>query len=135
MSPYGRQWKYPKFTYEEHYVQEKNSKGIQIKIIKEHDERISYWSRAKSTELKVSSVDGDMHMLHLQEAGLENTNSDQCNYSCEFKQMVVTEYLEGKISIRFGYKHKILAPSTTDMIVYIITMKSLTTTVACSPHG
>lgn len=93
----------------------KFSKEFKLKLLKEHDENgISYWKLGKEYGIEASIIRRwGYAYATFGEAGLEKHNSDQCNYSAEFKQMVVTEYLEGKISIQdLAYKHKILAPST-----------------------
>ena len=116
-SPYGRQWKYPKIYHMRSIFmsRKKFSKEFKLKLLKEHDENgISYWKLGKEYGIEASIIRrwGYVYAT-FGEAGLEKHNSDQCNYSAEFKQMVVTEYLEGKISIQdLAYKHKILAPST-----------------------
>ena len=93
----------------------KFSKEFKLKLLKEHDENgISYWKLGKEYGIEASIIHRwGYAYATFGEAGLEKHNSDQCNYSAEFKQMVVTEYLEGKISIQdLAYIHKILAPST-----------------------
>ena len=116
-SPYGRQWKYPKIYHMRSIFmsRKKFSKEFKLKLLKEHDENgISYWKLGKEYGIEASIIRRwGYAYATFGEAGLEKHNSDQCNYSAEFKQMVVTEYLEGKISIQdLAYKHKILAPST-----------------------
>ena len=93
----------------------KFSKEFKLKLLKEHDEKgISYWKLGKEYGIEASIIRRwGYAYATFGESGLEKHNSDLCNYSAEFKQQVVTEYLEGKISIQdLAYKHKILAPST-----------------------
>lgn len=93
----------------------KFSKEFKLKLLKEHDEKgISYWKLGKEYGFEASIIRRwGYAYATFGESGLEKHNSALCNYSAEFKQQVVTEYLEGKISIQdLAYKHKILAPST-----------------------
>lgn len=93
----------------------KFSKEFKLKLLKEHDEKgISYWKLGKEYGIEASIIRRwGYAYATFGESGLEKHNSDLCNYSAEFKQQVVTEYLEGKISIQdLAYKHKIFAPST-----------------------
>lgn len=93
----------------------KYSKEFKLKLLKEHNEKgISYWKLGKDYGIEASIIRRWGYAYDtFGEEGLEKHNSDLCNYSSEFKQMVVAEYLEGNISIQdLTYKHKILAPST-----------------------
>lgn len=93
----------------------KYSKEFKLQLLKEHNENaISYWKLGKMHGIEASIIRRWGYAFDVfGEEGLEKHNSDLCNYSAEFKQMVVAEYLEGNISIQdLTYKHKILAPST-----------------------
>lgn len=93
----------------------KYSKEFKLQLLKEHNENgISYWKLGKEYGIEASIIRRWGYAFSaFGEEGLEKHNSDLCNYSAEFKQMVVKEYLEGKLSIQdLAYKHKILAPST-----------------------
>lgn len=93
----------------------KYSKEFKLKLLKEHSEKgISYWKLGKDYGIEASIIRRWGYAYDtFGEEGLEKHNSDLCNFSSEFKQMVVSEYLEGNISIQdLAYKHKILAPST-----------------------
>lgn len=93
----------------------KYSKEFKLKLLKEHNEKgISYWKLGKDYGIEASIIRRWGYAYDtFGENGLEKHNSDLCNYSSEFKQMVVAEYLEGNISIQdLTYKHKILAAST-----------------------
>ena len=93
----------------------KYSKEFKLMILKEHNEKgISYWKLGKDYGIEASIIRRWGYAYDtFGEDGLEKHNSDLCNYSSEFKQKVVAEYLEGNVSIQdLTYKHKILAPST-----------------------
>lgn len=93
----------------------KYSKEFKLKLLKEHDEkRISYWKLGKEYGIEASIIRRwGYAYTTFGEHSLEKHNSNLCNYSAEFKQSVVKEYLKGNISIQdLAYKHKILAPST-----------------------
>ena len=93
----------------------KNDKDFKLQLVKEHNENgVSYWKLSKIYGVEASIIRRWGHIYDaFGEDGLEKHNSDLCNYSAEFKQMVVNEYLEGKITIQdLAYKHKVLAPST-----------------------
>ena len=93
----------------------KYDKDFKLQLVKEHNENgVSYWKLSKIYGVEASIIRRWGHIYDaFGEDGLEKHNSDLCNYSAEFKQMVVNEYLEGKITIQdLAYKHKVLAPST-----------------------
>lgn len=93
----------------------KYSKEFKLQLLKEHKEKgISYWKLGKDYGIEASIIRRWGYAYDaFGEDGLEKHNSDLCNYSAEFKQMVVDEYLKENISIQdLTYKHKILAPST-----------------------
>lgn len=93
----------------------KYSKEFKLELLKEHHEKgISYWKLGKLHGIEASIIRRWGYAYDaFGEEGLEKHNSDLCNYSSEFKKKVITEYLEGTISIQdLTYKHKILAPST-----------------------
>lgn len=96
-------------------ARKKYDKDFKIKLVKEHNENgVSFWKLSKIYGVEASIIRRWGHIYDsLGEDGLEKHNSDLCNYSAEFKQMVVNEYLEGKITIQdLALKHKVLAPST-----------------------
>ena len=96
-------------------ARKKYDKDFKIKLVKEHNENgVSFWKLSKIYGVEASIIRRWGHIYDsLCEDGLEKHNSDLCNYSAEFKQMVVNEYLEGKITIQdLALKHKVLAPST-----------------------
>lgn len=96
-------------------ARKKYDKDFKIKLVKEHNENgVSFWKLSKIYGVEASIIRRWGHIYDsFGEDGLERHNSDLCNYSAEFKQMVVNEYLEGKITIQdLALKHKILAPST-----------------------
>ena len=93
----------------------KYSKEFKLKLIKEHNvDGISYWKLGKNYGIHASIIQSWRETYAtFGEDGLEKHNVNLYNYSSEFKQMVVAEYLKGNISLRdLAHKHKILAPST-----------------------
>lgn len=93
----------------------KYSKEFKLQLIKEHRENgISYWKLGKDYGIEASIIRRWGYVYDTFGAeGLEKHNSDLCNYSADFKRNVVSEYLEGDISIQdLAYKYKIHAPST-----------------------
>lgn len=75
---------------------------------------MSFWKLGKIYGIEASIIRRCWHAFDAYgEEGLEQHNSDLCNYSAELKQMVVKEYLAGGISQQsLAKKHGILAPST-----------------------
>lgn len=93
----------------------KYNKEFKLKILKEHEEQgVSFWKLGKKYGIEASIIRRWWHAFDAYgEEGLERHNSDLCNYSASFKQMVVKEYLAGGISQQsLAKKHGILAPST-----------------------
>ena len=93
----------------------KYSKEFKLKVLAEHEEKgISFWKLAKNYGIEASIIRRWWHAFDAYgEKGLEKHNSDLCNFSAEFKEMVVKEYLAGGISQQsLAKKHGILAPST-----------------------
>lgn len=93
----------------------KYSKEFKLQLINEHNENdISYWKLGKDYGIEASIIRRWGYVYDtFGEKGLEKHNSDLCNYSAEFKKMIVAEYLKGDISIQdLTYKYKIHAPST-----------------------
>ena len=93
----------------------KYSKELKLQLLKEHIENgVSYWKLGKDYGIEASIIRRWGYIYDtFGEEGLEKHNSDLCNYSAEFKEMIVSEYLEGDISIQnLAYKYKIYAPST-----------------------
>lgn len=93
----------------------KYMKEFKLKVLQEHKEKgISFWKPGKIYGIETSIIRRWWHAFDAYgKEGLEQHNSDLCNYSAEFKQMVVKEYLVGGISQQsLAKKHGILAPST-----------------------
>ena len=93
----------------------KYSKEFKLQLINEHNENgISYWKLGKEYGIEASIIRRWGYVYDtFGEKGLEKHNSDLCNYSAKFKEMIVAEYLKGDISIQdLTYKYKIHAPST-----------------------
>ena len=93
----------------------KYSKEFKLKCIKKHlDEGISYWKLSKDYGIEASIIRrwGEAYDTFGAE-GIEPHNCDLYNYSAEFKQKVVAEYLATPTSFKkLAYKYKILAPSS-----------------------
>lgn len=100
----------------------KYTKEFKLGILKEHEEKgLSFWRLGKNYGIEASII---RHWWHAYDAygekGLEQHNSDLCNYSADFKQMVVKEYLAGGTSQQaLAKKHGILAPSTISQWVKV----------------
>lgn len=93
----------------------KYSKEFKLKVLAEHEEKgLSFWKLGKNYGIEASIIRRWWHAFDAYgEKGLEKHNSDLCNFSAEFKEMVVKEYLDGGISQQsLAKKHGILAPST-----------------------
>lgn len=91
------------------------SKEFKLKLLKEHnDQGVSFWKLGKEYGIEASIIRRWWHAYEAHgEDGLERHNSDLCNYSGEFKQQVVEEYLFGGVSQQeLAKKYKIFAPST-----------------------
>lgn len=93
----------------------KYSKELKLKLVKEHlEEGTSYWKLSKNYGIEASIIRrwGDAYDAFGEE-GIDQHNCDLYNYSAEFKQKVVDEYLSTGTSFKvLAYKYKILAPST-----------------------
>lgn len=93
----------------------KYSKEFKLKLVNEHlEEGTSYWKLSKDYGIEASIIRrwGDAFNA-FGEAGIESHNCDLYNYSAEFKQKVVEEYLATSTSFKdLAYKYKILAPSS-----------------------
>ena len=78
----------------------KYTKDFKLKILQEHEEKgISFWKLGKTYGIEASIIRRCWHAFDAYgEEGLERHNSDLCNYSADFKLMVVREYLTGGIS-------------------------------------
>ena len=93
----------------------KYSKEFKLCLIKEHEENgVSFYQLDKEHGLSFGTV---RHWLKAYQAfgedGLERKNSMLCNYSAEFKQQIVTEYLEGGISaLDLAHKYGIRGEAT-----------------------
>ena len=91
------------------------SKELKLKLVKQHiEEGISYWKLGKEYGIEASIIRrwGKKYETFGEE-GLEKQNSDLCNYSAEFKNKIVLEYLDGNITSQdLAIKYKIHAPST-----------------------
>ena len=93
----------------------KYTKDFKLKVLQEHKEKgVSFWKLGKIYGIEASIIRHWWHAFDAYgEEGLEQHNSDLCNYSADFKLMVVKEYLTGGISQQsLAKKHGILAPST-----------------------
>ena len=96
-------------------IKRKFSKEFKLSILREHDEDgTSFYKLSKKYGIEASCLRRWSYNLNVfGEGALEKHNSDLCNYSAEFKQQVVSEYLAGGISFKgLALKHGILAPST-----------------------
>ena len=78
----------------------KYSKEFKLKVLAEHEEKgLSFWKLGKNYGIEASIIRRWWHAFDAYgEKGLEKHNSDLCNFSAEFKEMVVKEYLDGGIS-------------------------------------
>lgn len=93
----------------------KYTKEFKLKVLKEHEEQgVSFWRLGKTYGIEASIIRRWWHVFDAWgEEGLEAHNSDLCNYSADFKEMVVKEYMAGGITRQsLAKKHGILAPST-----------------------
>lgn len=91
------------------------SKELKIELVRKHiEDGSSYWKLGKEYGIEASIIRRWGYIYDtFGEAGLGKQNADLCNYSAEFKNKVVLEYLEGNITIQdLSYKYKIHAPST-----------------------
>ncbi len=91
------------------------TKEFKLKLLKKHDEQgMSFYRLEKENGIPFGIK---RHWLTAYkfygEDGLAKHNSDLCNYSGEFKQKIVKEYLAGGISLQaLAKKYGIFAPST-----------------------
>ena len=93
----------------------KYTKEFKLELLKEHNEQgVSFWSLGKQYNIDESIIRRWWHAYDAYgEEGLTKHNSNLCNYSAEFKQQVVEEYLSGGVSQQsLTKKYGILAPST-----------------------
>ena len=93
----------------------KYSKEFKLKVLAEHEEKgLSFWKLGKNYGIEASIIRRWWHAFDAYgEEGLEKHNSDLCNFSAEFKEMVVKEYLAGGISQQsLAKKYGIFAAST-----------------------
>lgn len=91
------------------------TKEFKLKVLQEHEEKgISFWKLGKTYGIEASIIRGWWHAFDAYgEEGLGQHDSNLRNYSADFKQMVVKEYLAGGISQQsLAKKYGILAPST-----------------------
>ena len=90
------------------------SKELKLELVKKHlEDGISYWKLGKEYGIEASIIRRWGHKYEtFGEDGLEKQNADLCNYSAEFKKIVL-EYLGGDITSQdLAAKYKIHAPST-----------------------
>ena len=90
------------------------SKELKLELVKKHlEDGISYWKLGKEYGIEASIIRRWGHKYEtFGEDGLEKQNADLCNYSAEFKKIVL-EYLGGNITSQdLAAKYKIHAPST-----------------------
>ena len=93
----------------------KYTKEFKLKVLKEHEEQgVSFWRLGKTYGIEASIIRRWWHVFDAWgEEGLEAHNSDLCNYSADFKEMVVKEYMAGGITRQsLAKKHGIWAPFT-----------------------
>ena len=91
------------------------TKEFKLKLLKEHDEQgVSFYRLEKENGIPLGIMRRWLAAYKSYgENGLIKHNSDLCNYSGEFKQKVVREYLAGGISQQtLAKKHGILSPGT-----------------------
>ena len=91
------------------------SKELKLELVKKHlEDGISYWKLGKEYGIEASIIRRWGYKYEtFGEDGLENQNTDLCNYSAEFKKKIVLEYLGGNITSQdLAFKYKIHAPST-----------------------
>ena len=91
------------------------SKELKLELVKKHlEDGISYWKLGKEYGIEASIIRRWGHKYEtFGEDGLEKQNADLCNYSAEFKNKIVLEYLGGDITSQdLAAKYKIHAPST-----------------------
>ena len=76
----------------------KYSKEFKLKVLAEHEEKgLSFWKLGKNYGIEASIIRRWWHAFDAYgEKGLEKHNSDLCNFSAEFKEMVIAcIYYEG----------------------------------------
>ena len=76
----------------------KYSKEFKLKVLAEHEEKgLSFWKLGKNYGIEASIIRRWWHAFDAYgEKGLEKHNSDLCNFSAEFKEMVIAFiYYEG----------------------------------------
>ena len=91
------------------------TKEFKLKVLQEHKEKgVSFWKLGKNYGIEASIIRNWWHAFDAYgEEGLEHHNSNLCNYSSDFKRMVVKEYLSGGISQRsLAKKYGIFSPGT-----------------------
>ena len=91
------------------------TKEFKLKLLKEHDEQgVSFYRLEKENGIPLGIMRRWLAAYKSYgENGLIKHNSDLCNYSGEFKQKVVREYLAGGISQQtLAKKYSILSPGT-----------------------
>lgn len=91
------------------------TKEFKLKVLQEREEKgVSFWKLGKTYGIEASIIRGWWHAFDAYgEEGLGQHDSNLRNYSADFKQMVVKEYLAGGISQQsLAKKYGILAPST-----------------------
>ena len=101
----------------------KFTKEFKQKLLKEHDEQgVSFWKLGKEYGIEASIIRRWWHAYDARgEDGLIKHNSDLCNYSGEFKQRVVREYLAGhensKVTMDIYAKAKYNKPEELSSVV------------------
>lgn len=94
------------------------TKEFKLQLLKEHEEQgVSFWKLGKDYNIEASIIRRWNNAFKAYgEKGLEQHNSNLCNYSAELKQKVVQEYLAGGITRQsLANKYGVLAPSTISL--------------------
>ena len=94
---------------------QKYTKEFKLEILKEHKEQgVSFYKLGKNYNIEPSIIRRWWHVYNTHgESGLDQHDSNLFNYSADFKQMVVREYLGGGISQQsLAKKYGLLSPST-----------------------
>ena len=86
----------------------KYSKEFKLKVLKEHEEGVSFYSLEKKYGITLGSVKrwNSAYIAHGEDV-LAHQNSNLCRYTAEFKQEVVLDYLSGggsfqSVAMKYG---------------------------------
>lgn len=86
----------------------KYTKEFKLKVLKEHEEGVSFYSLEKKYGITLGTVKRWNSAFQAQgEDFLTPQNSDLCQYTSEFKEAVVLDYLSGgesgqSIAVKYG---------------------------------